>query len=81
MLDEPYKCIAYARKNNLGNVKGWRWTKKYEPFCNHYTRKVRAFRTTRSFGQKYQFGVEVPRSVKHALELDKQNGNDLWKRP
>jgi Reverse transcriptase (RNA-dependent DNA polymerase) len=27
---------------------------------------------------KYQFGVEVPRDVRHALELDRQNGNNLW---
>ena len=29
-------------------------------------------------GPKYKFGVEVPRSVKHALLLDKMNGNHLW---
>eukprot|EP00957_Ditylum_brightwellii_P181572 13830723-Ditylum_brightwellii.AAC.1 len=26
----------------------------------------------------YKYGVEVPRNVKHALELDKQNGNTMW---
>jgi hypothetical protein len=25
------------------------------------------------------FGVEIPRNVKHALELDKANGNHLWR--
>ena len=30
-------------------------------------------------GPKYKFGVEIPRSVKHALELDRWNGNNLWK--
>ena len=27
---------------------------------------------------KYKFGVEVPRNVKHALEIDKANGNTAW---
>ena len=27
-----------------------------------------------------KFGVIVPTSVKHALQLDKSNGNDLWKK-
>eukprot|EP00957_Ditylum_brightwellii_P061733 4684463-Ditylum_brightwellii.AAC.1 len=27
----------------------------------------------------YKYGVEVPRSVKHAIELDKVNGNTMWK--
>ncbi len=26
-----------------------------------------------------KFGVEVPQSTKHALELDVAEGNDLWK--
>ena len=26
----------------------------------------------------YQFGYQVPRSVKQALELDKKNGNTKW---
>ena len=31
-------------------------------------------------GPSRRFGVEVPRNPKHALELDKQNGNDGWKK-
>ncbi len=31
-----------------------------------------------SQGPKYKFGVEVPRSVPHAMYLDKVNGNTLW---
>jgi hypothetical protein len=30
-------------------------------------------------GDKFMFGVEIPKNVKHALELDKTNGNNLWK--
>jgi hypothetical protein len=25
------------------------------------------------------FGVEIPRNVRHALEIDKMNGNNLWR--
>ena len=27
---------------------------------------------------KYKFGVQVPRSVKEAYELDEKNGNKAW---
>ena len=30
-------------------------------------------------GDKFMFGVEIPRSTKHVLELDKTNGNNLWR--
>ena len=45
-----------------------------------FTKKVFAYKTTMSFGPKYKFGVEVPRSVKHAIPLDSHNGNSLWKK-
>ena len=27
---------------------------------------------------QYKYGVELPRSAKHALEIDKCNGNNKW---
>ena len=27
---------------------------------------------------RYKYGVELPRSAKHALEIDKRNGNNKW---
>ena len=27
---------------------------------------------------QYKYGVELPRSAKHALEIDKRNGNNKW---
>jgi hypothetical protein len=30
-------------------------------------------------GKEYNFGILVPRNVKDAFELDKANGNSLWK--
>eukprot|EP00957_Ditylum_brightwellii_P087146 6632022-Ditylum_brightwellii.AAC.1 len=26
----------------------------------------------------YKYGIKVPRSVKHAIKLDKANGNTMW---
>lgn len=31
-------------------------------------------------GDKFMFGVEIPKNAKHVLELDKANGNNLWKK-
>ena len=28
---------------------------------------------------RYKFGIEVPRGIKNAIELDRKNGNTLWK--
>jgi hypothetical protein len=29
-------------------------------------------------GIKYKFGIQVPRGIKNAIDLDKKNGNQLW---
>lgn len=39
---------------------------------------VRAFKAT-VHGDKFMFGVKIPKNVRHALDLDKANGNNLWK--
>ena len=27
----------------------------------------------------HKYGIEIPTSVEHAFELDRKNGNNLWK--
>jgi hypothetical protein len=29
-------------------------------------------------GIKYKFGIQVPKGIKNAIDLDKKNGNQLW---
>ena len=40
---------------------------------------ARAFKAKVEQGPRYKFGVEVARSTKHGLQMDKENGNSLWK--
>ena len=35
-------------------------------------------RSVRYLKKTHKFGVQVPKSMKHAAELDKQNGNTFW---
>jgi hypothetical protein len=35
-------------------------------------------RTTRYLKRTHKFGIEVPKTVKEALDLDCKNGNTLW---
>ena len=42
-----------------------------------YTKMLNVLKTSKAMGPKYKFGVEISKSVKHALELDHKNGNNL----
>ncbi len=35
-------------------------------------------RTTRYLKKTHKFGIEIPKTVKEALALDRKNGNTLW---
>ncbi len=35
-------------------------------------------RTTRYLKRTHKFGIEVPKTAKEALALDRKNGNTLW---
>jgi hypothetical protein len=37
-----------------------------------------AKRSARYLKRTHKFGIEIPRTLKEALELDRQNGNTFW---
>ena len=78
-LHDPFSCVTYAVEKRLTNSPEWEWTRDFMSDTKQYQRLINTVKTTKSMGPKYKFGVEIPRSVKHALELDRRNGNNLWK--
>ena len=77
-LHDPYVLIQYARQHSLIKHKDWKWVTNIvknkdqirDVVCNHNAQVQR--------GAKYKFGVEIPKNVRHALELDALNGDDAW---
>jgi hypothetical protein len=37
--------------------------------------------STSPAGIKSKFGIQVPKGIKNAIDIDKKNGNKLWKEP
>jgi hypothetical protein len=77
-LSNPTSIISFARNNNLLDKM---------PFC-HLTQYCRLNTTvhiarilkvsTSPAGIKYKFGIQVPKVINNAIDLDKKNGNQLW---
>jgi hypothetical protein len=77
-FSNPKPIISFARKNNLLDKM---------PFC-HLTQYCRSNTavdiarilkvSTSPAGIKYKFGIQVPKGIKNVIDLDKQNGNQLW---
>ena len=47
-----------------------------EEGAHHFSCKKKSVRYLK---KTHKFGVQVPKSAKHAIELDKHNGNTFWK--
>ena len=77
--DDPVTCTAYAKEHNLLHLPEWNKLKHIAKHQKTLTRainqtKIRQVRKTAT----YQFGYLIPIDYKHALELDKMNGNSRW---
>ena len=86
-LDHPDLVADYAKKNELEHMDEMKWTSTYNQIREeeknrpmHEQEAARAIFAMQYDPQgKYKFGVEVPRSIRHAYYLDQINGDDLWK--
>jgi hypothetical protein len=76
-LSNPKPIISFARNNNLLDKM---------PFCHliQYCRSNTAVDiasivkvSTSPARIKYKFGIQVPKGIKNAIDLDKKNGNQL----
>ena len=70
-LHDPFSCVTYVVEKHLTNSPEWEWTRDFINDTKEYQRLINTVKTTKHMGPKYKFGVEIPRSVKHALELDR----------
>ena len=69
----------YAHDKGLTHLDGWKWTKRYNNNPQKFIRMAKIYKSQiQGKVKKYKFGVQVPTSLKEAMELDDQNGNKLW---
>ena len=87
-VEHPDLVVAYAVNNDLQDSKPFRWTRRYQDLDRKDTNfttlrdspEMRALMNSRfSAAPKYKFGVQVPSSLRHALYLDRINGDNLWR--
>ena len=74
----PVDCAEYALSQVLMNDPAFNWwvgfvLKKLERIISLVRR-----RNTRYLKRNEKFGIDLPKNVKEALQLEKENGNTLW---
>ena len=80
IASDPYTCAVYANKHDLLHASGWKLLKRHARTARRLIRTVKKskYRQAKA-SRKHKHGWEVPRDYAHALQLDIQNGNNIWK--
>ena len=77
--DDPVTCAPYAKEHSLLYLSEWN---KVKHIAKHQKTLTRAINQSKIIQVRrsatYQFGYLIPRLYKHALELEKTNGNSRW---
>ncbi|MGH7954783.1 MAG: hypothetical protein ACREOZ_02360 [Gloeomargaritales cyanobacterium] len=89
--DYPMAIAEYVRRKKVYRTRGFKWVPKFIKEnqmiakgtiknCIATVRKSkRVIREQRTSGKRYQYGIEIPRHVAHALQLDEENNNHRWR--
>ena len=70
----PGEVAEYARVRGIDKEPAFKWChtlKKRQDILAALKKRIRK--------TKHKDGIEIPTSVDHAFELDRKNGNNLWK--
>lgn len=71
----PVQVAEFAKARGLDKEPAFKW------WVNHTLKKrdmIIASITTRLKRSTHKYGIEIPRNIEHAKEIDKKNGNTLW---
>ena len=79
-MHDPWIVCRYGFEKKLTHSREWEWVEHYVEADNNLATMVNAYRVSKTDDMaKYKFGVQVPRSPKHALQLDEENGTTGWR--
>ena len=73
----PIETAIYATARGIENEPAFNW---WVPYTLRKRDVIIANVRARVRKTTHKYGVELPTSIEHALELDRRNGNDFWRK-
>jgi len=75
--DNPIEIAEYCKMKDLMEEPAIAW------WANHVLKKKKQIISkvkSRSKKKTHKYGIEIPKSVSHALEINRKTGTDFWKK-
>jgi hypothetical protein len=74
----PFETVEYEVTQGIDHKSAFTWWVPHVLKKRDQTTSLVCQRTTRYLKRTHKFGIEVPKTVKEDLDLDRKNGNTLW---
>jgi hypothetical protein len=77
--DDPATTALYAKEHDLLTTPGWKFLRRTARRAKFLQRMLnQSQRQQMHDAVRYKFGVRVPRNLKEAIVLDRENGDTQW---
>jgi len=71
----PVEVAQYAVRNNLQDEPAFKW---WVPYILRKTKRILKAMKKRYFRTHQKFGIELPKTIERALEIDRETGTTFW---
>ena len=71
----PVELAHYAVNRNIQDEPAFAW---WIPFVLKKEKRILQKVKSKYWSRTHKYGVRIPRSIKEAIEIDKENGNTMW---
>ena len=71
----PLELAEYAIARGIDGTPAFSW---WVPYVIRKRKRILAAVQSRSHKRTHKFGFEIPKTIRRALEIDKERGNTLW---
>ena len=72
----PIQVAEYAQSKGIAEEPAFAW---WTPYVLRRRDRIIASVKKRYHKRTHKFGIEIPKTVERALQIDKENGNNLWR--
>jgi len=72
----PIQVAEYAVYQSIDNEPAFAW---WVPYTLRKRNQIIAAVNKQYIKRTHKFGIDVPKTIKRAMEIDKENGNTLWR--
>jgi len=73
----PIELAEYATANKISNEPAFAW---WVPDIAKRKNRIVSKLKTKYWRTSHKFGIEIPKSVEHTLQIDRDTGTDHWRR-